>query len=175
MRTTRLLHTLEKQLNQLVSQTAPLAHHNALSARFDHQLFSSQSTQMQPYLDEIKHNFTKLQYAVSRQQLAQVSWLAQRLVDQMAALSRESATWSLRNWDSASPRLNHWQQRRLVHQEYERRLLAMYHEKQQQLAQVVTFTEQQRLAKEVDRYAERLARCRSALEKIESVLTRLTR
>ena len=62
-------------------------------------------------------------------------------------------TWSLRRWDSASPTLNRWQRRRLQHQEYERRLLAMRNGRQRQLASATTLAEQQRLTKEVEAYA----------------------
>ncbi len=175
MKTARLLHSLENQLAALATQVAPLADHATLSPRFDRQLFRTRSTQMQAYLDEANECFTEPQQAVERQQLPQVTWLAERLVAQIAAISRETATWSLRNWDSASPTLNRWQRRRLQHQEYERRLLAMRNDRQRQLVQATTFDEQQRLAKEVDAYAGRLARCRDALEKIEYVLARLTR
>lgn len=173
MKTTRLLQTLENQLAQLAAQVAPLAHHATLSARFDRQLFRTRSTLMQDCLEEAQQHFTELRQAVEQQQLPQVAWLAERLVAQIAALSREAATWSLRSWDSASPAINRWQRRRLQHQEYERRLLAMRNDRQRQLA--TTLEEQQRLAKEVEACAGRLARCRDALEKIEGVLARLTR
>ncbi|WP_139541367.1 primosomal replication protein N'' [Klebsiella spallanzanii] len=175
MKTTRLLHSLKNQLTELDSQVAPLANHATISPRFDRQLFRTRSTQMQAYLDETKEHFSELQQAVERQQLPQVTWLAERLVAQIAAISREAATWSLRAWDSASPTLNRWQRRRIQHQEYERRLLAMRNDRQRQLAQAASLDEQQRLAKEVEAYAARLARCRDALEKIENKLARLTR
>lgn len=175
MKTTRLLQTLENQLAQLTVQLAPLAQHATLSARFDRQLFRTRSTLMQACLEEAQQHFAELRQAVENQQLPQVSWLAERLVAQIAALNREAATWSLRQWDSASPGLQRWQRRRLQHQEYERRLLAMRNDRQRQLAQATTLEDQQRLAKEVDAYAGRLARCRDALEKIEAVLARITR
>ncbi|MDF7680369.1 primosomal replication protein [Enterobacteriaceae bacterium ESL0689] len=175
MKSRQLLRTLEAQIDQLTTRVAPLAHHATLSARFDHQLFSTCSSVIQSYLDEIKYNFSTLQHAVRHQRLAQVCWLTQRLSAQMTALNREAATWSLRRWDSPSAKINRWQQRRLIHQQYEHRLATMYHEHQQQLAQATTFAEQQRLAREVDIYAGRLANCRAALQKIERVLARLTR
>lgn len=175
MKTTRLLQTLKNQLADLAAQVAPLANHATLSPRFDRQLFRTRDTQMQSYLDEAQQNFAELQQAVTHQQLPQVIWLAERLAAQIAAISRETATWSLRSWDSASSTLNRWQRRRLQHQEYERRLLAMRNDRQRQLAQATTLADQQRLAKEVDAYAGRLARCRDALENIENVLARLTR
>ncbi|KUQ46271.1 primosomal replication protein N'' [Klebsiella aerogenes] len=175
MKTTRLLQTLKNQLAELAPQVAPLSSHATLSPRFDRQLFRTRDTQMQAYLDEAQHNLAELQHAVEHQHLPQVAWLAERLVAQIAAISRETATWSLRQWDSASPTLNRWQRRRLQHQEYERRLLAMRNDRQRQLASATTLAEQQRLTKEVEAYAGRLARCRDALENIENVLARLTR
>ncbi|GHM04961.1 hypothetical protein KPZU40_49360 [Klebsiella pneumoniae] len=73
--------------------------------------------------------------------------------------------------------MSRWQRRRLQHQEYERRLLAMRDQRQRQLAQAqaTSLDEQQRLGKEVEAYSGRLARCRQALDKIENVLARLTR
>jgi primosomal replication protein N'' len=76
-----------------------------------------------------------------------VVWIAERLAAQIAALRRETATWSLRSWDHASPTLSRWQRRRLQHQEYERRLLAMRDQRQRQLAQATSLDEQQRLGK----------------------------
>ena len=175
MKTTRLLHSLEEQLARLAAEVAPLANHATLSARFDRQLFRTRSTLMQAYLDEAQDNFAKLQQAVTHQQLPQVAWLAERLTAQIVAISRETATWPLRSWDSAASVLGRWQRRRLKHQEYERRLLVMRNDRQRQWLQATTLDEQQRLAKEVEAYAGRLARCRDALEKIESVLARMTR
>ncbi|EME1358798.1 primosomal replication protein [Klebsiella aerogenes] len=166
MKTTRLLQTLKNQLAELALQVAPLSSHATLSPRFDRQLFRTRDTQMQAYLDEAQHNLAELQHAVEHQHLPQVAWLAERLVAQIAAISRETATWSLRRWDSASPTLNRWQRRRL---------LAMRNDRQRQLASATTLAEQQRLTKEVEAYAGRLARCRDALENIENVLARLTR
>ncbi len=109
MKTTRLLHSLEEQLARLAAEVAPLANHATLSARFDRQLFRTRSTLMQAYLDEARHNFSKLQQAVAHQQLPQVAWLAERLSAQIVAISRETATWSLRSWDSAASGLGRWQ------------------------------------------------------------------
>ena len=51
----------------------------------------------------------------------------------------------------------------------------MRDQRQRQLTQATSLDEQQRLASEVEVYSGRLARCRQALDKIENVLTRLTR
>ncbi|MFS6953520.1 primosomal replication protein PriC, partial [Escherichia coli] len=82
-------------------RVAPMANHATLSPRFDRQLFRTRSTQMQAYLNEASDRLTELKLAVERQQLPQVAWLAEHLVAQIAAISRETATWSLRAWDSA--------------------------------------------------------------------------
>lgn len=175
MKSAALLHTLEQQLATLCQQAAPLAQHTTVSARFDRHLFRTRSTKMQAYLDEAADNLAALRHAVATGRLQQVAWLAEHLTAQMAALTRESAVWPLRQWDNASPAVARWQRRRLQHQEYEHRLLAMKQEREQRLSQVTTLAEQQRLHKEVEAYAGRLARCRRALENIENVLARLTR
>ncbi|MBK2374242.1 primosomal replication protein N'' [Klebsiella sp. 10982] len=175
MKTAQLLQTLNDQLSELAALVAPLAEHATLSPRFDRQLFHTRSTLMQDYLAEARQNFSQLRQAVERQQLPQVAWIAERLAAQIAALRRETATWSLRSWDDASPTLSRWQRRRLQHQEYERRLLAMRDQRQKLLTQTTSLEEQQRLAREADVYNGRLARCRQALDKIENVLARLTR
>ncbi len=130
---------------------------------------------MQAYPAEARQNFNQLRQAVERQQLPQVVWIAERLAAQIAALRRETATLPLRSRDHASPTLSRWQRRRLQHQEYERRLLAMRDQRQRQQAQATSLDEQQRLGKEVEAYSGRSARCRQALDKIENVLARLTR
>ncbi|WLI78842.1 primosomal replication protein N'' [Kosakonia sp. H02] len=175
MKSDALLQTLEHQLALLRQQAAPLAQHATVSARFDRQLFQTRSTRMQSYLDETAANLAALRHAVKGNHLPQVAWLAEHLTAQIAALTRESAVWPLRQWDHSSPAITRWQRRRLQHQEYERRLLAMKHEREQRLAAVTTLVEQQQLHKEVDALGARLTRCRQALGNIESVLARLTR
>ncbi|STT50154.1 primosomal replication protein N'' [Klebsiella pneumoniae] len=98
MKTAQLLQTLNDQLSELAALVAPLAEHATLSPRFDRQLFHTRSTLMQAYLAEAQHNFNQLRQAVERQQLPQVVWIAERLAAQIAALRRETATWSLRSW-----------------------------------------------------------------------------
>lgn len=175
MKTAMLLHRLESQLASLRQQSAPLAQHATLSARFDRHLFRTRSTLLKAYLDEAGTNLDALRHAVEQQTLPQIAWLAERLVSQIEAITRETATWSLREWDSASPGLARWQRKRVKHQEFERRLLEMTEERKARLAQVTGFTEQQALHREIEAFEGRLARCRHALEKIERVLSRLTR
>lgn len=175
MKTVLLLDSLEKQLASLRERAAPLAHHATVSARFDRHLFQTRSTLMRACLDEADHNLAALRHAVNAGQQPQVAWLAEHLSSQLAALSRETATWSLREWDSASPAVTKWQRQRLQHQQYERRLQEMKQARELLLARATGFEEQQNLQREVVALEGRLARCRHALARIENVLARLTR
>ena len=175
MKTAMLLQKLEDQLTLLRQRCTPVAQHATLSARFDRHLFQTRSTLLQACLDEAEGHLQALRQAVEQQQLPQVAWLAEHLASQLEAISRETASWSLREWDSASPGLAHWQRRRIQHQEFERRLQEMTAQRKARLAQVTRLDEQQTLQREVEIYEGRLARCRKALDNIERVLARLTR
>lgn len=175
MKTDTLLQSLDAQLSRLEAEIAPVAQHATLGARFDRQLFTTRNPRLQACAEEARANLRALERAVAQQQPAQVQWLAERLAAQLEAIARESKTWMLRGWDSGSPGLTRWQRRRLQHQEYERRLLEMTQARRQMLAQATTLDDQQRLSREVEACAARLARCRAALEKIENVLARMTR
>lgn len=175
MKTALLLQTLDRQLAELRQQVMPLADHTALSARFDRQLFRTRSTQLRACLDEADDNLQALRQAVEEARLPQVVWLAEHLVCQMAAISRETASWSLRGWDSPSPGIARWQRKRLQHQEFERRLTEMKVEREQRLARTANFDQQQQLLREVQLYSERLARCQHALSAIDAKLARMTR
>lgn len=170
-----LLQKLEDQLALLRQRYAPVAQHATISARFDRHLFQTRSTLLQACLEEAEGHLQALRQAVEQQQLPQVAWLAEHLASQLEAISRETASWSLREWDSASPGLAHWQRRRIQHQEFERRLQEMTAQRKARLAQVTRLDEQQTLQREVEIYEGRLARCRKALDNIERVLARLTR
>lgn len=174
MKTELLLQTLEHQLAGLRQRVAPLADHVTLSARFDRQLFQTRSTRLQACLAEMDDSLQALRQAVAGARLPQVVWLAERISCQMAAISREAASWSLRVWDSASPGIARWQRKRLQHQEFERRLTEMKTEREQRLTSIIDFTEQQLLLREVQVYAERLTRCQQALSAIDARLARIT-
>lgn len=175
MKTAMLLQKLEDQLTLLRQRCAPMAQHATLSARFDRHLFQTRSTLIHACLEEAEGHLQALRQAVEQQQLPQVAWLAEHLASQLEAISRETASWSLREWDSASPGLARWQRRRIQHQEFERRLQEMIAQRKARLAQATRLDEQQTLQREVEIYEGRLARCRKALDNIERVLARLTR
>lgn len=175
MKTAQLLQTLNDQLSELAALVAPLAEHATLSPRFDRQLFHTRSTLMQAYLAEANTTLTSSAGPSSASSCRKWSGLPSVWRHKSPRCAVKPPHGRLRGWDHASPTLSRWQRRRLQHQEYERRLLAMRDQRQRQLAQATSLDEQQRLGKEVEAYSGRLARCRQALDKIENVLARLTR
>ncbi len=91
-----------------------------LSARFDRHLLYGATT-LQACLDEAGDNLAALRHAVEQQQLPQVAWLAEHLA-QLEVIAREASAWSLREWDSAPPKIARWQRKRIQHQDFERLL-----------------------------------------------------
>ena len=175
MKTALLLETLQNQLSTLRAQATPLMGHATLKPRFDRQLFRTRSTRIQDYVAEAQTNLDELRHAVENNQQQQVAWLAEHLVAQMEALTRESATWSLRYHDSAHLPAGRRHAQLLQHQDYERRLQAMIREREAQLRDVETLQVQQKLHKEIEALEGRLTRCRQALAAIEGALARQTR
>lgn len=175
LKTALLLQTLQNQLTALREQAQPLMQHATLKPRFDRQLFRTRSTVMKDYLLEAQHNLDELQHAVEKEQTAQVAWLAEHLAEQIAALHREIAAWSLRVWDSPGAGNVKWQRKRLENQEFERRLYDMKRDREARLNAAETLEEQQLLMREITALDGRLLRCRQALDEIERVIARITR
>nr|MDQ6120063.1 primosomal replication protein [Klebsiella pneumoniae subsp. pneumoniae] len=111
--------------------------------------------------------------AVERQQLPQVVWIAERLAAQIAALRRETATWSFRQLGPRVANVEPLAAPSPAASGGERRLLAMRDQRQRQQAQATSLDEQQRLGKEEPTAAGWRAADRR--DKIENVLARLTR
>ncbi len=63
--------------------------------------------------------------------------------------------WSLREWDSAPPKIARWQRKRIQHQDFERRLREMVAERRARPARVTDLVEQQTLHREVEAYEAR--------------------
>lgn len=170
-----LLNKLDQQLCSLAKTLAPIGGFTTLRPRFDRQLFHCQSTCLMDYLTEARENFVCLQAACKQQERDKVAWFADRLSHQIAALTRESATWSLRTADTAHLKVGKLHEEILKHQDFERRLQEMVDIREQQLAQETTFQGQQERHREVDLYQKRLARCREALAKLNRRLALRTR
>jgi len=132
--------------------------------RFDSQLFRTSGTRLADYLRELEGNITQLTAADT--DVARRQWLAEKVLDQIAALQRECQSQQLRV-KRERPRVDARQTKREEYQGYEKRLLAMIQEREQHLARAETLSVQQQLIREVDQLQERLARCRAAIYKLE--------
>lgn len=62
--------------------------------------------------------------------------LAEHLAAQLEAIAREASARSLREWDSAPPKIARWQRKRIQHQDFERRLREMVAERRARPARV---------------------------------------
>jgi primosomal replication protein N'' len=132
--------------------------------RFDSHLFRTSGTRLADYLRELEGNVTQLTAADT--DVARRQWLAEKVLDQIAALQRECQSQQLRV-KRERPRVDARQAKREEYQGYEKRLLAMIAQREQHLARAETLSVQQQLIREVDQLQERLARCRAAIYKLE--------
>ncbi|AIR87142.1 MULTISPECIES: primosomal replication protein [Erwiniaceae] len=156
----RLLAIVD-QLRQQISQQRDGA---CRQPRFDAQLFRCKGTRLADYLAELEQNLTQLNAAdtdVMRRQ-----WLAEKVLDQIAALQRECQSQQLRT-QRERPRVDPRQSKREEYQGYETRLLAMIEQREQHLARAETLSVQQQLIRDIEVLHERLARCRHAMHKLE--------
>jgi len=86
------IKTLSDQFAGLSERIRACGQHSATQSRFDHKLFHSRGTGLTDYLAESYQTLQQLTQAADHGRTEQVTWLAQRLVDQMTALARELAT-----------------------------------------------------------------------------------
>ncbi|WP_413534577.1 primosomal replication protein PriC [Rahnella inusitata] len=173
MSTERILHVLDQQIETLSREIEPIGHVSATQARFDIALFSTKGTRLRDYLAEIKNNLRQLNQEVVEKRSAQVAFIAERLVAQITAMQRELATQTLRKMHQTPERKSHDNYTRLAEtQQFERRLIAMIEDRETTLGQLATFSDQQRVQKELAALEGRLMRCRQALAKIERQIER---
>ena len=132
--------------------------------RFDTALFHTKGTRLRDYLQELEQNLQHLQQ--KQHGAVQQQWLAQRVLDQLAALQRECESQQLRPWRER-PRHDARQQKRTEYLGYETRLLAMLRQREAHLAQAETLSVQQQLMREVEQLQARLSRCRAALYQLD--------
>lgn len=167
MSSASLLHILQARIGELATAIAPLAHQRVSRARFDNQLFHTRAVYFRDYLEETENTLQQLRHCVETHQHAQVAFLAERLVAQLAALQRERATESLRK-NEPTPRLQeNFYEKLATHQDFERRLLAMISDRENRHAALTQPSAQQTLQKEIVALEGRLQRCRQALVRIE--------
>ena len=135
--------------------------------RFDRQLFTTKGTRLADYLMEIEQNLQRLCASTNAQEHG---WLAEKVVNQIAALQREASTQQLRprrEQPVASPR----QQTLNEYREFERRLQAMIDQREQRLALAESLATQQQLKQELETLEGRMARCRQAIQAVNWALT----
>ncbi len=163
MKTTLLLEKLEGQLATLRQRCAPVAQFATLSARFDRHLF--RPVRQHYRLVSMRRAITAaLRHAVEQQQLPQVARLAEHLAAQLEAIAREATARSLREWDSAPPKIARWQRKRIQHQDFERRLREMVAERRAVWRErPLSWNSRRCIVKW--KPMKRAARCRHALEK----------
>ncbi|PJZ04592.1 prephenate dehydrogenase [Pantoea rodasii] len=155
------LQMIVAQLRQQIAQQKDGA---CRQPRFDAQLFRCKGTRLADYLCELEHNLTQLSAAET--DVVRRQWLAEKVLDQIAALQRECQSQQLRT-PRERPRGDPRQSKREEYQGYETRLLAMIEQREQHLARAETLVVQQQLIRDVEVLHERLARCRNALHKLE--------
>lgn len=173
MNTHKLLLALEQQIDSLAKESEPLAEKPIPQSRFDRQLFSCYGTRLKDYFNEVTQNLQSMRQLVSEQRTERVAFMAEKLVRQVTALQRELATQSLRRREQAAETAPQDLYHKLAeHQDYERRLLSMIHDRESLLSVQTSFSEQQRLQKELAALEGRLARCRQALTRLERVIER---
>lgn len=136
--------------------------------RFDSQLFRAKGTRLADYLQEIEQNFQRL--CTDAEDLTRSAWLAERLVDQIAALQREASTQQIRTWRER-PQRNLRESKYQEYREYERRLQAMIDQREQRMALAETLAVQQQLKKDLEILEGRMARCRQAIRSVEWALS----
>ncbi len=144
-------------------------------ARFDKKLFTTHSTQLKDYLAEAQANLAQLQLSVKTGKTEQVAFVAEKLVAQIAALTRELATWKLRASEPQKPAPENLYEKLSTHQDYERRLLAMISDRESRLGIQTSLSAQQQLQREIAAQEGRLQRCRQAIARIERAIERRER
>ncbi|WP_342221450.1 primosomal replication protein PriC [Candidatus Fukatsuia endosymbiont of Tuberolachnus salignus] len=168
MKTEELLQVLTSQIETLSERIDPQGSVPVPQTRFDHGLFSRHGTRLRDYLLEMRSNLIQLKQVVAENRLPQVTFLAEKLVAQVAALQSELATQIQLKKNLLPQTMTQNPYDKLAeHQGYERRLIAMIEDKENQLAQQIHSSEQQRIRKELDVIEGRLACCRQALLHIE--------
>ena len=168
MKTEELLQVLTSQIETLSERIDPQRSVTIPQTRFDYGLFSRHSTRLRDYLLEIRSNLIQLKQGVAENRLPQVTFLADKLVAQIATLQSELETQiQLKNNLLPQTVTQNPYDKLTEHQGYERLLIAMIEDKENQFSQQIQSSEQQWIRKELDVIEGRLTCCRQALLHIE--------
>lgn len=170
MKTQTLLAALKTQIEHLEQRVLPLSDNPFELARFDRSLFNHRSIKLGDCLDDIRKHYDQLCHSVSLAHSQQVVFLAEKIVCQIQALSREISTQPLRDKETqySQKKSNIDLYERLTqHQGYERRLVAMIDDRELTLNQQTNPAQRHKLQQEIAALAGRLYRCRLALQRID--------
>ncbi|MGP1924876.1 MAG: primosomal replication protein PriC [Arsenophonus sp. NEOnobi-MAG3] len=173
MKTQKLLNALEEQIEGLAEKIKPIAHSSFIRLRFDQKLFYRKSYQLSECLFEIKQYFNQLKHAVITLRSEQITFLTEKIIAQVAAITRESATQILREQErqhSQKEKTVDLYDRLVQHQDYEYRLIGMLNDREQQLDKEQSFVACQKLQQQISALTGRLVRCRQALSGIERAI-----
>lgn len=129
MKTALLLEKLEGQLATLRQRCAPVSQFATLSARFDRHLFRLVRQHYRLVSTRRAIIWLRFVMQLSSNSCRKWLWLAEHLAAQLEAIAREASARSLREWDSAPPKIARWQRKRIQHQDFERRLREMVAER----------------------------------------------
>ncbi|QIQ21335.1 primosomal replication protein PriC [Zophobihabitans entericus] len=170
-----LLHQLEKQIALLGQQLSQSKWKQVNESRFDPQLFltthePAHKISLAHYLTEIEQNFDFLKETVATQQTEKVAYIAEKLVNQIAALHRELATQQLR---LEEPKAVYTETPYQVHSrylDYQRRLVTMRIEQEEKLQQARAYAEKQQIQTQLAALENRITRCNAAIAKLERQL-----
>lgn len=164
-------HLLQR-LSHLIDQLAcKINEHPNKSAEclFSPGLFRGISHNLNDYLTEISSNYLVIKRMVEKEQNINISFVSDRLIEQIAALMREIAT---RPYQQAKKRVSKSgkediYQKLARHQDYQRRLQDMIRDKKLELSKQSYQQEKIRLQQEIASFDNRLARCQHAIKQIE--------
>lgn len=168
-----LLDALKKQITELEIRIEPIKDQEFSQSRFDLQLFSHKSARLGDCQKELNTLYQQLCHSVSLEHSQQVSFLTEKIVHQIQAISREISTQPLREKETSfTKKKEHIDlyERLSQHQDFERRLQAMVSEKELHLSGLTNQAQQYQCQKELAVLAGRLYRCRQALLRIEKAI-----
>ncbi|MGP1958589.1 MAG: primosomal replication protein PriC [Arsenophonus sp. NC-CH8-MAG3] len=175
MKRQKLLNMLEEQIEALSEKIKPIAESSFIRLRFDDKLFYQKNHQLNECLFEIKQHFNQLKHAVITLRSEQIIFLTEKIFAQIRAITREFATQILREQEN----LNNQKEKTVdlyellvQHQDYERRLITMIIDLEQQLDKQQSFGACQKLQQQIVALSGRLMRCRHAILRIERKIKR---
>ncbi|MBT9432544.1 primosomal replication protein [Candidatus Sodalis endolongispinus] len=172
MHASQLITVLDGQLNDLAARIDAQGHTLVRQSRFDPLVFSTRGNRLGDYLSESRATLSHLTSAVEQGRTERVAWLAQRLTDQMLALTRELATQKLRQERPSTASAEDVYARLAECQDYERRLLAMIRDRDSLRSAADGLPRARRLQQEIAALEGRLMRCRQALTRLEYQIER---